>query len=117
MGIPDNTHKASADAVAALGNWVGVFTGDAGTTGANEATGGGYARKQTTFATGSMSGGLWVRTGSQVTIPVAAGTYEQGGYFSAETSGSFVGSDNFAGGSVTVSGTGASILLTPSVQA
>lgn len=117
MGIPDNTHKASADAVAGLGAYVGVFTGDAGITGANEATGGGYARQATTFGTGAMSGGLWVRPGSQVVIPVAAGTYVQAGYFSAATAGTFNGSDNFAGGSVVVSGLGATIAVTPSISA
>lgn len=117
MGIPDATHKASADAVVALGSYVAVFTGDAGTTGANETSGGSYSRKLCTFATGSMSGGLWVRAGSQVNVPVAAGTYVQAGLLSASTSGTFVASDNFAGGSVTVAGTGASIDITPSVSA
>lgn len=117
MGIPDNTHKAAVDAVAALGTYVGVFTGDAGTTGANEATGGGYARQQSTLATGSMSGGYWTRVGSQVIVPVAAGEYVQAGLFSASTGGTFIASDDFAGGSVTVTGEGASILVTPTLRA
>lgn len=116
MAIPDDTHKAACDAVVALGDWVAVFDGAAGTTGANEATGGDYARQQTTFATGAMDAGAWVRTGSSVNVPVPAGTYVEAGLFSAETSGTFVGSDAFVGGDVTVSGLGASITITPSVQ-
>lgn len=117
MGIHNDTHKASCDALVARGAWVGVFTGDGGTTGANEATGASYARKQSTFPTGSMSGGLWVRTGSQVQVPVEAGDYEQAGLFSAETSGNFVASDNFAGGTVSVAGVGATIDIIPTVSA
>jgi hypothetical protein len=116
MGISDNAHKAAADAVVALGNYVGVFTGDSGTTGANEASGGGYARQASSFPTGAMSGGYWVRQGSQVAVPVAAGTYQQAGTFSAASGGNFVGADNFVGGSVGVSGSGASILVTLSIE-
>ena len=117
MALPDATHKASCDAVVALGNYISVHSLAAGTTGANEATGGSYARQQSTFATGSMSGGYWVRTGGAVTIPVAAGTYKEAGIWSAVSAGTFVGSAAFVGGDVSVSGTGASITVTPSVSA
>jgi hypothetical protein len=117
MGIPDNTHKASCDAVVALGSKVSVHTDDAGTTGANEATGGGYARQSATFPTGAMVSGFWVRTAPGVTVPVAAGTYKQGGLWSLVTGGSFVGSDFFANGDVIVVGTGASISVTSNVKA
>lgn len=116
MGIPDATHKLAVDAVAGAISHISVHTGDASTTGANEATGGGYARQATTFATGSMSGGVWVRPGSQVEIPVAAGDYEQIGFWSASSGGTFRGSDNFAGGTITVVGTGISLRVTPYVQ-
>ncbi len=113
MAIPNATKQAAANAITALGAWISLHTSAASTTGANEATGGGYARKQTTW-TPTGTGGA---NGSSVNIPVAAGTYAEGGIFSAATAGTFVGSSAFSGGSVTVSGTGASIDVTPSVSA
>lgn len=111
MGIPNATHQAAAGAIAALGNWISLHTAAAGTTGASEASGGGYARAQTTW-TATGTGG---DNGSQVNIPCAAGTYVEGGVNSAASAGTFVGSNAFAGGSVVVSGTGASINVTPSI--
>lgn len=111
MGIPNATHQAASNAVAALGAYISLHTGDASTTGANEATGGGYARVQTTWTAGSTG----TNTGSVVNISCAAGTYTQGGIWSALTTGTFVGSAAFGGGNVVVSGTGASISVTPSV--
>ncbi|AXH46865.1 head protein [Mycobacterium phage Aminay] len=114
MAIPNATHQAAADAIKNLGNYVALFTGaGGGTNGANEATGGGYARQPTTWSS-TGSGGV---NGSQVAIPCAAGTYTEGGVFSAASGGTFVGSNPFAGGSVVVSGSGASILVTPSIAA
>ena len=69
------TRQSLANTYATLGTWIGVCTGDPGTssTPSNEATGGSpaYARKQTTWTAGS--GG--VQNGSAVTIDVAAATY------------------------------------------
>ena len=69
------TRQALADTYKTQGTWVGVATGDPGTTAtpSNEATGGApaYARKQTTWT--SATGG--VVNGSAVTIDVAAATY------------------------------------------
>lgn len=113
MGIPNATHKAASDAIAALGRYISVHTGAGGTTGANEATGGSYARQQTTWTSGSTG----TNAGSEVNIPVAAGTYVEGGIFSAVSSGTFVGSEAFDGGNVVVSGSGASIDVTPRVVA
>ena len=113
MGIPNATKQAAADAIKALGAWISVHTGAAGTTGANEASGGSYARQQTTWTSGSTG----VVNGTAVTIPVAAATYVEGGVNSASTAGTFVGSAAFAGGNVVVSGTGASIVVTPSESA
>lgn len=113
MGIPNATHQAASNAIAALGAYISLHTGDASTTGANEATGGGYARVQTTWSAGSTG----TNTGSVVNISCAAGTYTQGGIWSALTTGTFVGSAAFGGGNVVVSGTGASISVTPSVTA
>lgn len=113
MGIPNPTHQAASNAIAALGTWISLHTAAAGTTGASEATGGGYARKQTTWTPGTTG----VNTGSEVNIPCAAGTYVEGGIFSAVSAGTFVGSAAFGGGNVVVSGTGASIDVTPTITA
>lgn len=114
MGMPNATHQAAADGIKALGAYVALFTGaGGGTTGANEATGGSYTRKQTTWTSGATG----VVNGTTQNIPVAAGTYTEGGIFSASTGGTFVGSAPFTGGSVVVSGTGASIDVTPSISA
>jgi hypothetical protein len=83
MGIPNATHQVASNAVAALGNWISLHTGaGAGTTGANEASGGSYARQQATPWTGD---GLGDNTGPQVSIPCAAGTYTESGIFSTQT--------------------------------
>lgn len=69
------TRQSLADQYKTLGTWIGVCTGDPGTTStpANEATGGSpaYARKATTWS--SSTGG--VVNGTAVTIDVAAATY------------------------------------------
>ena len=110
MAIPTATTQAATNAVASLGRYISLHTAAAGTTGASEASVGGYARQQTTWtATGGNN------NGSQVSIPVAAGTYVEAGIWSAATSGTFVGSSAFTGGNVTVSGSGASINVTPSI--
>ena len=113
MGIPNATHQAASNAIAGLGAYISLHTGDASTTGANEATGGGYARVQTTWTAGSTG----TNTGSVVNISCAAGTYVQGGIWSAGSSGTFVGSASWSGGTVVVSGSGASISVTPSITA
>lgn len=114
MGIPAATHQTASNAVAALGNWISLHTAAAGTTGANEATGGGYGRRQSTPWTADGNGN---NTGPQVNIPCAAGTYVEGGIWSASTAGTFVASNAFTGGNVIVSGTGASVNVTPSIAA
>lgn len=114
MGIPNATHQAASNAIANLGRYISIHTdAGAGTTGANEASGGGYTRKQTTWTPGSTG----TNTGSEVNIPVPAGTYSEGGIWSAASSGTFVGSAAFAGGNVVVSGSGASIDVTPTINA
>lgn len=114
MGIPNATHQAAASAIAALGAYIALFTGaGGGTTGANEATGGSYARQLTTWTAGTTG----AETGSAVTIPCPAGSYTEGGIFSAASGGNFVGSAAFTGGTVVVSGTGASVVVTPSIAA
>ena len=113
MAIPNATRQAASNAMAGLGTWISVHTAAAGTTGASEATGGGYARQQTTWT----PNGSGANNGSAVNIPVAAGTYVEGGIWSASSAGTFVASAAFGGGNVVVSGTGASINVTPSLTA
>lgn len=70
----------------AAATWVSLHTGDPGTTGANEVTGGSYARMQTTW--GSASAG--VMTGSQVSITVPASTtVTYAGLWTTSTAGTF----------------------------
>jgi hypothetical protein len=67
------TRQTLADAYKAIGVYVGLATGDPGTssTPSNEASGGSYARVATTWT--SSTGG--VVNGSAVTINAAAATY------------------------------------------
>jgi hypothetical protein len=69
------TRQTLANAYAGAGTWIGLATGNPGTsaTPSNEATGGSpaYARKQTTWT--PSTGG--VTNGSAVTIDCAAATY------------------------------------------
>ncbi|MGV0627220.1 phage tail fiber protein [Mycolicibacter minnesotensis] len=116
MAIPNATHQAAADAITALGDYISVHTAAAGTTGTNEATGGGYSRKQTDWGSATNATPA-IATGTTVNIPVAAGTYKEAGVWSAASSGNFVGSAPFTGGDVVVSGSGASIDVTPTVSA
>jgi hypothetical protein len=111
MAIPNATKQSLADAWAALGSYVSLHTAAAGTTGANEASGGGYARVQTTWTAGTTG----VDTGSAVNVSCAAGTYTEGGLWATSTAGTFRSSAAFSGGSIVVVGTGASITVTPSV--
>ncbi|SRX93553.1 hypothetical protein MSP7336_01791 [Mycobacterium shimoidei] len=92
--------------------YVGVFTA-ASTTGDNEASGGGYTRKQAFSSPTATSG---VCTGAEVNIPVPEGDYPEGGLFSASSGGDYGGSEPFDGGTVHVSGTGASIDVTPKTK-
>ncbi|MFN6543926.1 phage tail fiber protein [Mycolicibacterium nivoides] len=116
MALTPAAHQDASNAIANGFTWISVHTGaGGGTTGANEATGGSYARKQ-------IPGGTWapngsgLNTGGMVNIPVPAGTYTEGGLWSASTAGTFRGSGPF-GASVVVTGASASIDITPTVSA
>lgn len=91
MPLTAVTKEAAADAVIALGAHVSLHTADPGTTGASEATGGtpAYARIATTWSADTTDDGI--RTGTQVTIDLPAGTYTHFGLWSAATGGTFVG--------------------------
>lgn len=113
MTAPSATLEASVAAVAALGRWISVHTGNPGTTGANEATGGSpaYAREQTTWGAGIADG---IENGSQVTVDLPAGTYTYFGVWSTETGGTFI-----IGGIIvtTILGVQGTVLVNPKLTA
>lgn len=83
-----NAAKAITQAAAAAaGTWFALHTGDPGTTGANEATGTGAARGQTTW--GSPAGNPTTTAGSQAVIGAPAGTFTHWGQWSAASGGTF----------------------------
>ena len=85
---PGSTKEALADAYIALGDRISLHTGNPGTAGANEASGGSpaYARQVTTWSADTTDDGE--RLGTQVTIDVPAGTYTHVGIWSS--GGSFI---------------------------
>ncbi len=72
--------------------FVSLHTGDPGTTGANEVSGGTYARVAVTFgAQSTISGGRRISVASQVSVNVPAGTTVTFvGVFDAVTGGNFI---------------------------
>lgn len=74
-----------------VATWASLHTGDPGTTGVNEATGGSpaYARKAITWA--AVSGGTIASGTTAQTFDVPAGTYYHVGLWSANSSGTFYG--------------------------
>lgn len=112
MAIAVNASKESlATAYTTLGSYISLHTGDPGSTGASEATGGtpAYARKATSWTAGAVDG---VATGSQVTIDVPAGTYTYAGIWNAATGGSFVDKVLIT---ATTLGAQGQILVTPTI--
>ncbi len=110
MAYTNAAKEAAALAVAALGTSLSLHTGDPGTTGANEATGGApaYARKTTTWSGGASDG---VVAGTPVTFDVPAGTYTWLGLWNGST---------FIGGLKLASSTGAlpgqqTVTVTPTI--
>jgi hypothetical protein len=88
MGLSTAGLNAGVNGVAGAGAYISAHTGNPSTNGANEVSGGSYARQQTTW--GSASNGS--RVGSQVHIPVPSGTtVTYWGLWSASTSGTFLG--------------------------
>lgn len=84
MAFTNATKETAALAVTAIGNTISLHTGDPGTTGANEATGGSpaYARKTTTWSGGASDGTV---TGTSVAFDVPAGTYTHLGIWNGAT--------------------------------
>ena len=94
------------------GTYISLHSASPGTTGANEISGGSYARVQTTWsASGSGS-----KAGSQVTINVPASTtIAYFGIWSAVSGGSYIGGGSLPN-SETYTGAG-TYLLTPTLTA
>jgi hypothetical protein len=88
------------------GTYVSIHTASPGGTGANEASGGSYARVATTWASAANS----QVSGSQVTINLPAGTYTYAGLWTAATGGVFI--DQVAIASTTL-GSAGTLLVTP----
>jgi hypothetical protein len=80
--------NAGVNGLTGAGAYISAHTGNPSTNGGSEVAGGSYARQQTTW--GTTTGGS--RTGSQVHIPIPAGTsVTWWGHWSAATAGSFLG--------------------------
>jgi hypothetical protein len=94
------------------GTYISLHTASPGTTGANEVTGGAYARVQTTWS-GSATGS---KAGSQVTINVpAATTITHFGIWSAASGPTYIGGGTLPS-SEAYTGAG-TYLLTPTLTA
>jgi hypothetical protein len=102
------SRQTVANAYAGLGAYIGVCTGDPGTTNtpANEATGGGYVRVATTWTPGSTG----TEAGSAVTVNVPAGTFTYILLASASSGNTMV--DKTAVASTTMSAAG-QLVITP----
>ena len=78
--------NAMIDAAAGMGVYISAHTADPGTSGASEVAGGSYARQATTWSSASNG----ARLGTQVTIPIPAGTVvTHVGVWSAASGGLF----------------------------
>lgn len=113
MAFPNVTKEAAVVAAKATNfAFASLHTGAAGTTGANEATGGSpaYARKAITWTDGASDGQT---VGAQVTFDVPAGTYVEIGFWSAASGGTFGGSIALA--SSAVLGSQGQVLVTPTL--
>lgn len=110
MPFTDTALNTAINAVKAAADRISAHTGNPGTTGTNEVTGGSYARQTTTW--GSSSSGD--TTGSEVTIPIPASTTVS--YWGLWTSGgTFYG--GFALSSSEVFGSAGNLKLTPTLDA
>lgn len=114
MAFTNASKETGALAVTGSGSWISLHTGDPGTTGTNEATGGSpaYARKQTTWTGGTSDG---VVAGSAVSFDVPAGTYTHIGVWSASTAGTFVGGFALSTSTGALPGQ-ATVAVTPSIS-
>jgi len=111
---PATLNAAGTEVITTLGGkYISLHSASPGTTGANEITGGTYARVATTW--GAESGGVSV--GSQVTINVPAGaTIAFFGIWTALSGPTYVDGGALPA-SETYTGSGGSYLLTPTYSA
>lgn len=84
---PAATLESKALRQTALGTWIALHTASPGTTGENEATGGGYVRKATVWSGGGSDG---LVTGSEVILNAAAGSYTHFSVWSAVSGGTYI---------------------------
>lgn len=87
MALVDAVINAAVDGAAATITHVSLHTADPGTTGANEATGGGYTREALVW--GAAAG--TEADATQVTFDVPSGTFTHFGLWDAATTGNFKG--------------------------
>lgn len=86
MAYSTTAKNAALDGIGAAATWISAHTADPGTTGANEVTGGGYARKQTTWSAASGA----EKVGSTAVLDIPAGTnVTHWGLNTAVTAGTF----------------------------
>ena len=102
------TRQSLADNYTSLGDWFSVHTGATSGTGANEATGGSYARKQTIWGTGANG----VKPGSQMAFDLLADIYVRVGMWSAAVAGIFRDAAAMTSTELPVDG---QILVTPTI--
>lgn len=91
--------------------YLSIHTADPSTTGANEAVGGSYARAALTGQWGTASGGSI--SAAQQTFTPNAGTYGFGGYWTAASGGTFLGSFTFSASKTLA--TGDTLKVTPTL--
>lgn len=111
MSFTESALNDAVNGIAAAGTWISAHTADPGSGGTSEVSGGSYARQQTTW--GAASAGD--RVGSQVTIPIPAGTdVTHWGLWSAASGGTFKG--GWALGATEAFGAAGSLLHTPTLD-
>lgn len=91
MGLSNSGRNVGLDAIGDVGLYVSLHTGDPGTDGSNEVSGGSpaYARKQVTWADAS-SGSMALSSSVTFDVPGST-TVKYYGVWSAATSGTFYG--------------------------
>lgn len=88
MALSNTALQTLYTSLKGMGAYVSAHTADPGTTGANEVSGGSYARQSAALPAGSNGAG----TAPAVNIPIPAGTTVKWiGVWTAATGGTFVG--------------------------
>lgn len=112
MAFTDTALNTAIGAVKAAATYLSAHTALPNSSGSNEVTGGSYARQQTTW--GSNASGD--TTGTEVTIPIPAGTtVTHWGLWTASSGGTFYG--GFALSASEVFGSAGNLKLTATLDA